>query len=171
MNVPVAKDAEPRVPSRCEEEVGVQSRRSRDCGGGTPKRELQRARPETGVSIVWLVVVAALTVLFWFNPAEWRFFPPCMFHQLTGLNCPGCGLTRALHELLRGHLAAAFRDHALLVLSLPWLGWLAVRYIWLRRRGRPARVTVRPGWLWVLVAVVVTFTVLRNLPAFAWLSP
>jgi hypothetical protein len=137
----------------------------------TLKRELQRARSETVTPFVWLVVMVGLAVLFFLNPADCWFLPRCLFHQLTGLNCPGCGLTRAGHELLRGHLAVAFRDNALLVLSLPWLLWLAGRFLWQRQRGRPNPVTIRPAWCWLAFAVVVAFTVLRNLPAFAWLSP
>ena len=39
----------------------------------------------------------------------WRF--PCLFKLLTGLNCPGCGGTRALIALLRGKLFLSFLYH------------------------------------------------------------
>ena len=47
------------------------------------------------------------------------FEPPCLFLSLTGLQCPGCGSTRALIHLLHGELRAAWRMNALFVLLLP----------------------------------------------------
>jgi hypothetical protein len=38
----------------------------------------------------------------------------CPFRLLTGLRCPGCGLTRAIVHLGRGEFAASWRSH--------WLG-------------------------------------------------
>jgi len=36
----------------------------------------------------------------------------CPFRAATGIPCPGCGLTLATMELLRGDLSASFRIHA-----------------------------------------------------------
>lgn len=36
---------------------------------------------------------------------------PCMFHQITGLFCPGCGGTRAFTSLLQGHFISCFIYH------------------------------------------------------------
>jgi hypothetical protein len=35
----------------------------------------------------------------------------CLFHRLTGLDCPGCGMTRAFVALWRGDLVAAEALH------------------------------------------------------------
>lgn len=37
----------------------------------------------------------------------------CIIHNITGLPCPGCGMTRAYLALLRGDLAGAFYYHPL----------------------------------------------------------
>ena len=39
--------------------------------------------------------------------------PPCPFRLLTGLPCPGCGMTRSLSAMLHGNLALSFRYHPL----------------------------------------------------------
>ena len=50
----------------------------------------------------------------------------CLFHAVTGMNCPGCGMTRALVAAFQGRWADAARLHPL---SLPliglWTAWLA----------------------------------------------
>ena len=40
---------------------------------------------------------------------------PCIFHELTGLYCPGCGGTRALKALLRGDVVLSFLYHPLVL--------------------------------------------------------
>ena len=49
----------------------------------------------------------------------------CPFRRLTGLPCPGCGLTRAWLHALRGDWAAAFRAHAFFA-AVPPCVWFLV---------------------------------------------
>ena len=116
------------------------------------------------MAVVGLAVIAAWTLLFVLDPAHASVYPPCLFHRVTGLWCPGCGSTRALHQLVHGHPAAAFRLNPLVISLLPWIGYLVAR------RGR---VAVRPVWIWAFVGVVMAFGVLRNVPAypFTMLAP
>lgn len=124
--------------------------------------------------VVWLVAVAVLAgmaVVYLFNPVTSGFYPACHFHQLTGLNCPGCGMTRATHALLHGDLATALRDNALLV-CLAMLATARGAWFGLNRlRGKPNDVFFRAAWLWPLLGAALLFTVLRNLPAFSFFSP
>ncbi|WP_422746482.1 DUF2752 domain-containing protein [Mycobacterium sp. WMMD1722] len=86
--------------------------------------------------------------------------PPCPFLHLTGWFCPGCGGLRMTHDLLHGDLAAAATDNVFLLVGLPLLAlWALLR----RRRGE----TVLPApAVVVVVAAVVAWTVVRNLPGF-----
>jgi hypothetical protein len=114
--------------------------------------------------------VVAATV-FLFDPATHHFFPTCQFHRLTGLNCPGCGMTRALYALLHGDLPTALRDNAFFILTLVAL---AMRGVWLglkQLRRRPTGEFFPLKFLWLVLVVALVFTVLRNLPEFAFLSP
>lgn len=130
--------------------------------------------PATGwfVGIVLAAVALGVAaVVFFFNPSTHGFYPVCQFHRLTGLNCPGCGMTRALYALVHGNFSAALRDNALFVFTLAALG---VRGVWVGAKifcGRPTRDFFPVKFLWPLLAVALVFAVLRNLPAFAFLSP
>jgi hypothetical protein len=52
----------------------------------------------------------------------------CLLRRLSGLPCPGCGMTRAFAHLAKGEWSAAASDHllaygALAELGLGWLAW------------------------------------------------
>ncbi len=110
-----------------------------------------------------------LAVLFWFDPARHAFYPLCVFHSATGLLCPGCGSLRALHQLLHGNMAAAFRLNAFLVVSLPLLLALGATFFWRATQRRPFSLPLK--WVWLFVGAGMVFGILRNLPggALAWL--
>ena len=116
-------------------------------------------------------LVAAAT-LFTVDPNQPGHYPTCPFLATTGFYCPGCGALRATHDLLHGDLAGALARNPLAVLAVPYLALAFVTFV-LRQTGRPApRSTSLPPWtLWLLLGVVLTFGVLRNLPGFGWLSP
>ena len=122
-------------------------------------------------AVLGFAILCALAVLFFFNPATHGFYPVCLFHVLTGFYCPGCGGTRAVYQLLHGHLLRALHDNALFVLTLTGLTAQGARFVVQKIRNRPAAFTVSPIMLWAFLVTVFVFTVLRNLPAFAWLSP
>jgi hypothetical protein len=122
-------------------------------------------------AVVAATVLGSGAVLFFFNPSTHGFYPVCLFHKLTGLNCPGCGGTRAAYQLLHGHLLLALRDNALFILALVVL---MVRGIWFAARKicrQPATLAVPPKALWAFLVLAAAFGVLRNLPAFSFLSP
>jgi hypothetical protein len=116
---------------------------------------------------IWIggAIMAGVGVMFSvFDPLSWRLFPRCLLHSMTGMYCPGCGTGRALAQLAHGHCLTALRLNPVTVLGLPVIGALWVT-------GRLDR--VRPVWIWTMLAVLVAFGVLRNLPwpPFNWLAP
>ena len=120
-----------------------------------------------------LLAMAAGLVLFCFDPRQYHFYPVCFFHQTTGLLCPGCGALRASHQLLHGHLAAAFRFNPVLVVSLPILVWLGTSYGLQKRGNQATSLNVRSFWLWLILVAMLVVSVLRNLPGapFTMLRP
>ena len=97
-------------------------------------------------------------------------YVPCPLHAVTGLWCPGCGATRAFGDLVRGDVASAMSSNALAVVLLAIAVALWIRWVVVRARGlgfgKPPMWVVLSG-----VVLVSAFTVLRNLPAGAWLAP
>jgi hypothetical protein len=133
--------------------------------------KLSRPLASFGAVALGFAAAGMAALIYFFNPSAHHFFPVCQFHRLTGLNCPGCGGTRAAYALLHGDVLAALRDNALLVIGLPLLlargFWFALN----RRRGRAHGDFIHAMSLIPLLVVIIAFGVLRNLPPFAFLSP
>lgn len=106
--------------------------------------------------------VVALGTAIVVQPSIAGVLPPCPVHAATGLDCPGCGMTRAVQALARGDVGAAIGHNAVLMLVLVPL--LVV--VWLARlRQRPMPGILAHRWFMPLfVGVVATFAVLRNIP-------
>lgn len=120
-------------------------------------------------SILILLGVGMLYALF-VTVTGWKI--PCVFHEVTGWYCPGCGMTRMCLALMHLDFSLAFRCNPLIFSLLPVFLVVAV-YLMLRyiRLG-----TCQAGkWLNILLVVLVIlligFGVARNLPGMEMLQP
>lgn len=114
------------------------------------------------VSATFLTGLVAAVIVG--KPGHASFLPPCVFHALTGLLCPGCGTTRALWYLVHGHPVRALGENALSMTLMPFIVYDLGAV--LTRRWRAVSPRLRPWMMWTLFAVVIAFTVARNLPAY-----
>ena len=55
----------------------------------------------------------------------------CIFHEVTGLYCPGCGATRMCRMLMQLDLKGAFRSNQVSVFVLPFIAAVFIRRIYL----------------------------------------
>lgn len=89
---------------------------------------------------------------------------PCPFHAVTGLLCPGCGVTRMCLALLRLDFAAAWEANPVLLLLLPVLTALlirqAMRYV---KTGRSTLSRRESALVWGMAAVLLLWGIARNL--------
>lgn len=88
---------------------------------------------------------------------------PCFFYELTGLECPSCGVSRMLLSLLKLDFRAAFSYNPFLFVNGPIIifciaygDWRYVKY-GSRRMGKVAVV------LWTEVVLAVLFGIFRNI--------
>lgn len=124
----------------------------------------------------WIAAVIAgaviLVVYSIYDPAV-APMPECPFFRITGLYCPGCGSQRALHAMLNGHVTAMLGFNVLLPAAMIFFVAEGVTGL-LRRSGRQMQTLSSRRYMPVAVLiVVVTFWVLRNIPAwpFTLLAP
>lgn len=107
-----------------------------------------------------MLAAAVLYAVYRYDPSHTGWMPKCVFRMLTGLDCPSCGSTRALHELLHCNFAAGIRYNPFILVSWPILA-VVVLYTVCRPRG------IRPRWFWWLIyayiALYMTWWVVRNI--------
>ena len=126
----------------------------------------------------WLVglgVPVALLCLLFFA-LSFQTTPPCIFYEITGLLCPGCGAGRATLALLEGRIYAAFRFQPLYVLALPLLVYYLIKVYLAFVVGRDVLPfpEVRNRWVGITVLIVIlSYWILRNIPIvpFCYLAP
>jgi hypothetical protein len=106
-------------------------------------------------------------VVAFFDPTREGIFPVCPLLQLTGLACPGCGLTRGFHALFHGDVAAALDYNALLPMFGFILGYVFVSLLMTAIRGRGLTFKAfHPALLWGFLGLALAFGILRNVPAY-----
>ncbi|MEU3250480.1 DUF2752 domain-containing protein [Streptomyces sp. NPDC006997] len=116
-------------------------------------------------------VAAAFAYVGAIDPNEPGHYPACPLLYSTGVFCPGCGGLRSAHAVVHGDFAAALQANAVAVagyalFAVVWAVWV-VRAV----RGRPLRIELRNAQLWTAGALLLVFTVVRNLPFGGWLHP
>ena len=90
---------------------------------------------------------------------------PCVFHEITGLDCPGCGVSRMLVSLARLDFRAAFEYNAVLLCLTPaLLALLAVSLVRYVRTGSRKMSRPETAAMWVITVILLAWGVIRNLP-------
>ncbi len=123
---------------------------------------MERDRSQTPTHTVILVAIAVCTALLRFCPTfVQQHGSSCVFHTLTRLNCPFCGMTRDFVAILHGQRP-----------SLNRFSWVAaftvycaypIFFGWAFARGRLA-LFHRPAVHRAVLAALVVMLVVNNLP-------
>ncbi len=92
---------------------------------------------------------------------------PCLFNKLTGLYCPGCGITRIILSSVKLNFVAAFNANPVLFCFLPFLAavliYRAVRYI---RYGTAPFTLWQKLIVYIGIVLLLLFCVYRNIMLF-----
>ena len=119
----------------------------------------KRAKRVVIGALILLSVGVLYSVLIRFT----SFGIPCVFNVITGLKCPGCGVTAMLSALIRFDFKTAFYANQVLFCLLPVGVALAARYIYLYIRRGTLREKKTEIVTWVLIALLVVWGVVRNI--------
>lgn len=74
--------------------------------------------------VVIISVIGAIVLLSLLLDSTPNYFPLCIFHTVTGLPCPSCGMTRAFISLGHWDIRSAlfFNPASILIYPAAWAG-------------------------------------------------
>ncbi len=114
-----------------------------------------------------LTQVAEVTILglaYYVISGVTGLYIPCVFRALTGLKCPGCGITHYAVAMLHGRTAEAFAANQLVFCLVPVLllyaAYRAVSYV---RKGNTGFSRIETVGLFIVLIITIAFGVARNL--------
>lgn len=81
-----------------------------------------------------LAVVVSIGYYFWL--IHFHIGIPCVFHKVTGLLCPGCGVTHMFVAMLHLEFKKAYASNSFLFLTQPLIYYMLIKiYVnWLKNR-------------------------------------
>ena len=120
-----------------------------------------------------IIVVVIITWGYYFLNKYYNFSIPCLFHEVTGFYCPGCGATRCLFSLLKGNLVESYNYNRLFFGLIPFLGVYIVYKAYLYVFNKRDNILIKiPTFVYVIMLIItITFGVLRNISEFSYLAP
>lgn len=117
--------------------------------------------------IICTLFLLLITYLYLGN--QFHIYINCPIKKITGLYCPGCGITRMLLSILQLDFYQALRYNPLLFLSLPFFLFLIVESIITKKEPLYNKI---PTKIWVAIIVIfMIYGILRNIPFFDFLAP
>ena len=127
---------------------------------------MKRSVAVTLAVVAAVVVVAIFALLYtYFDPTHSYLAPKCIFHTLTGYECPACGVQRAAHAVLNGEFYKALMLNPFLALAVPYL--IAVALTTFIKTQAMLRVRAIVQHRYAMIGYVVIFFVwwvVRNTP-------
>ena len=88
---------------------------------------------------------------------------PCIFHLITGLQCPGCGISRMFLSLFRLDFAAAFHYNGAVLCLLAPAAMVCIRKAYLYIRYNRTKDTPSDVCIWIMIFVLLLFGIVRNI--------
>lgn len=123
--------------------------------------------------VFFFLTIVSIIVIYYYIFKKFGIAIPCLFHKITGLHCPGCGLTRMLIALWKGNIKEAFMYNQLLFILLPFFLIDVIYSIYLYITAKEDQIRKRiPKYVpTILMIVLLIWGVIRNLSIFPYLRP
>ena len=111
------------------------------------------------------LILIILLISYYFINKYTGFGIPCIFYEITGFKCPGCGITRCLFSLIQFKFNDAFNYNPLVFIYLPFIVayFIYNDYIYIKDKKDKILVKIPKLITYILVVITILFGILRNI--------
>ena len=119
--------------------------------------------------IKYILIALLIGIIYFIFGNIYNIYIPCVFHELTGLYCPGCGTTRMINSLIRLDFYQAFRYNQMVFILIPIFTLYLIDFIYKSIKNKKPLLYKTPNYIWyIIVVLLVIFGIIRNIfPYFA----
>lgn len=115
---------------------------------------------------IFLIIVVILMAILLIHG---KIAIACVFYEITGLYCPGCGITRSILSLIDGNIYQAFRYNPIIFIDIPLIMITSIIDFIYKDNKKVKKVT---NVIYIMLLIItLVFGVLRNIPYFSFLAP
>lgn len=119
------------------------------------------------ITITILLSISLITYLLLGN--YFHIYIHCPIKTITGLYCPGCGITRMLLSIIQLDFYQAFRYNPLLFITLPIFIIFFLNTLIIKKEPLYNKISNK---VWTIVIIIfIAYGILRNIPFFDYLAP
>ena len=114
--------------------------------------------------IVTCGLLFLILIIYYFVNRAWGIAIPCMFKEITGFYCPGCGVTRMLFSILKLDFYQAFRYNPFVfILLILYIIFLLIKII--IKITKHKDIVIPEYVYYVLIGLLLIYWIIRNIPS------
>lgn len=119
-----------------------------------------------GVIILGMLSVMIEQVI----PDKWNVFHiPCLFHEITGYYCAGCGGRRAFEYLLRGNIFKSIYFHPVVAYGIFVFAWYMISQTLERAKiGKVKAIPYKNLYVYIGLVITVINVIIKNMAFLVW---
>lgn len=117
------------------------------------------------IKIILIELLILILAIIGVNSILMQYTPRCLFYESTHLQCPSCGGTRCVENILKGNFKAAFLFHPIFFITIFYLLLCNIIYLINLNRKNKILIWIYPKyWYTIIFAIIlVVFGIVRNL--------